>query len=188
MIEKLEEFNKYVVTVGFRDVKIKDIDSFLNLVREKIADAEVQFFDAKLVAGKEHLYFAILNALKAFENKSNISNSLAVEVLLYASAQRQIKKAVGLLGIKPTSSNVAVLILAETELKANKALEDVSNMISGKRDDSILDLSDEKFVGIKKLFGISELELSTELERKGMERKALTDLVIEHVALLALQR
>jgi KEOPS complex subunit Cgi121 len=188
MNEKLEEFNKYVAIVGFRDVKIKDIDSFLNLVREKIRAAEIQFFDAKLVAGREHLYFAILNALKAFENKSNISNSLAVEVLLYASAQRQIKKAVELLGIKPTSSNVAVLILAETELKANKALEDISNIISGKRDDNVIELTDEKFVGIKKLFGISELELSTKLERKGMERKALTDLVIEHVALLALQR
>jgi hypothetical protein len=30
--------------------------------------------------------------------------------------------------------------------------------------------------------------LNAKLERKGMEKKALTDLVIEHVALLAIQR
>jgi len=188
VIKKIEGFDKYVAMVGFKNVKIKDVNNFLSLVREKTADTEVQFFDANLIAGWQHLYFATLNALKAFENRLNISNSLAVETLLYASAQRQIKKAVELLGIKPNSSKVAVLILAETEPKANKTSETVSHFILGKRDDRILELTKEKFDGIKKLFGISESELNAKLERKNMERKALIDLVIEHVALLAIQR
>lgn len=188
MTKRIEEFNKYIVIVGFKDVKIKDANSLLSLVREKTRDAEIQFFDAELIAGWEHLYFAILNALKAFENKLNISNSLAFEILLYASAQRQIKRAVELLGIKSTSSRVAVVILAETELRAKEILETVSHLMSGKHDDSILRLTSEKFDGIRKLFGISESELNAKLERKGMEGKALTDLVIEHVALLTIQR
>lgn len=188
MIRRIEVFNRYVAIAGFKDVKVKDANKLLTLVREKTGDAEVQFFDAKLIAGWEHLYFAVLNALKAFKNKLNISNSLAVEILLYASAQRQIKKAVELLGIKPSSSNIAVLVLADTKLKANKTLETVSRLIHGKRDDSVIELTNEKFDGIKELFGISEPELNAKLERKGMEKKALTDLIIEHVALLALQR
>jgi len=188
VIERIEGFNRYVAIVGFRDVKIKDANSLLSLVRERTVDVEVQFFNAELIAGCEHLYFAVLNALKAFENKLNISNSLAVEVLLYASAQRQIKKAVELLGIKPSSSNVAVLVLAETESKVNKTLETVSHLMLGEQDDSVLELTNEKFDGIRKLFGISESELNAKLEMAGMERKALTDLVIEHVALLAIQR
>lgn len=188
MIKKIEEFNRYIVIAGFKNVKIKDADSLLNLVRERTKDAEVQFFDGELIAGWEHLYFAVLNALKAFENKLNISNNLAVEILLYASAQRQIKKAVELLGIKLDSANVAILVLAETELKAKKTLETVLHIIPGKRDDSILELTDEKFDDIQKLFGISEVELNSKLEGKGAERKALSDLVIEHVALLAIQR
>jgi len=187
-MKNIEGVNRYVAIVGFKDVKVKDANSFLSLVREKTRDTEVQFFDAELIAGWEHLYFAILNALKAFENRLNISNSLAVEILLYASAQRQIKKAVELLGIKLTSSRVAVVILAETELKAKEILETVSHLMSGKRDDSVLELTDEKFDCIKELFDISESELNAKLERKGMERKALTNLVIEHVALLVIQR
>ena len=188
MIKRIKGFNKYVAIVGFKDVKIEDADSLLSLARERTEDAEVQFFNAELVAGWEHLYFAVLNALKAFESKLNISNSLAVEILLYASAQRQIKRAVGLLGIKSSSSNIAAVILAETELKAKEILETVSHLILGKYDDSILELTDAKFDGIRKLFSISESELNAKLERKGMERKALTDLVIEHVALLVIQR
>jgi len=126
--------------------------------------------------------------LKAFENRLNISNSLAVEILLYASAQRQIKKAVELLGIKSSSPNITAVVLAETELKAKEILETLSQTLDAKRDDSVLELTEEKFDGIKKLFGISESELNAKLERRGMERKALTDLVIEHVALLAIQR
>jgi len=187
VIKRIEDFNKCVALVGFREVKIKDADNLLSLVREKTKDVEVQFFNAELIAGWEHLYFAVLNALKAFENKLNISNSLAVEILLFASAQRQIKKAVELLGIKPSSSKVAVLILADTKLRTNKTLETASHLILGKRDDSVLELTNEKFDGIRKLFGISESELNAKLEKKGMERKALTDLVIEHVALLAIQ-
>ena len=188
MKKRIEGFNKCVALVGFREVKIKDADSLLNLVREKAKDVEVQFFNAELIAGWEHLYFAALNGLKAFENRLNISNSLAVEILLYASAQRQIKKAVELLGIKSSSSNIATVVLAETELKAKEILETLSQTLDAKRDDSVLELTEEKFDGIKKLFGISESELNAKLERRGMERKALTDLVIEHVALLAIQR
>jgi KEOPS complex subunit Cgi121 len=188
VIKRIEVFNRYVAITGFRDVKIKDANSLLDLVREKTESTEVQFFDAELIAGWEHLYFAVLNALKAFENGLNISNNLAIEILLYASAQRQINKAVELVGIKSISSNIAVVVLAGTEFKVDKALETVSHLILGKRNDSVLELTNEKFDGIKKLFCISETEMNAKLEKKGMEKRALTNLVIEHVALLAIQR
>ncbi|MGQ9459904.1 MAG: KEOPS complex subunit Cgi121 [Candidatus Bathyarchaeaceae archaeon] len=179
--------NKYIAIAGFRKVKIRDVNHFLESVRREVTEAHVQFFDAKLIASQQHLYFAALNALKAFEDKLNISNSLAVEVLLYASAQRQIRKAVDMLGIKPDSSQVAVLVIAETKLVADTALEAVSKLISGKRDDHILELTDEKFEGVKRLFSISDLEIEAKLKKEGLEREALINLVIEHVALLTTQ-
>jgi len=188
LIKKLEDFDRYVVTAGFRNIKIKDITSFFGTVRRKAGDAHVQFFDAELIAGWEHLYFAALNALNAFKNKTNISKGVAVETLLYASAQGQIEKAVKLLGIKPESSQVAVLIVAETKQKAASALKAVSNLMIGERDDTILELTSGKVKGIKRLFGISDLELEAKLEKEGFEKEALIDLVIEHMALLATQR
>jgi len=188
LTKRLEDFNMYVAIAGFRNVKIKDVNVFLESVRKKIEEAHVQFFDAKWIASRWHLYFAALNALKAFEEKLNISSSLAVEALLYASAQRQIRKAVDMLGIKPSSTQVAVLVIGKTEKEVDTALETISGLMSGERDDDVLELTDEKFEGVKKLFGVSDLELEAKLKREGHERETLVDLVIEHVALLATQR
>lgn len=179
-MKKLEDFDKCLVIAGFRNVKIRDVDGFFGLVRRRVEDAYVQFFDAALIAGWEHLYFAALNALNAFKNKQNISKSLAIEALLFASAQRQIRKAVELVGIKPESSQIAVLIIAETQQKAIAILETISKLMSGERDDDVLELADDKLEGIKRLFDVSDLELKAS--------RSLVDLVIEHTALLATQR
>ena len=188
MIKETEGKHKYIAVVGFKNVKITDVNAFLDAVRQKIGAACVQFFNARFIATKEHLFFAALNALRAFESKMNISNSLAMETLLFASAQRQITKATAKLGIKAESQRVAVLIIAETQRTTTKTLEILSKIVSGERDDSVLELDKEKFEAIRGLFGISDFELNAKLEKTGLENEALVDLVIEHVALLATQR
>ena len=86
---------------------------FLEEFRTETKGAPIQFFDARHVAGPQHLYFAAFNALNVFEKRTNISNNLEVEALLYASAQRQIQKAVEMMGIKQDSTEVAALIMTE---------------------------------------------------------------------------
>jgi len=188
LIKKLEDFNMYAAIVGFTNVKIRDVNSLFSMVRSKVGDANVQFFDAELIASWEHLYFAALNALNAFKNRTNISKSVAIETLLYASAQRQIEKAVELVGIKPESPQVAVLIVAETEQRVASTLKVVSELVMGERDDSALELTNWKVESIERLFGISNLELEAKIEKEGFEKEALIDLVIEHMALLTTQR
>jgi KEOPS complex subunit Cgi121 len=176
--------SKLITILGFRNVKIEDITAFLEAFRRKKEGASAQFFDAKRVAGSEHLYFAALNAIHAFEKKTNISNSLAVEALLYASAQRQIKKAVEMLGVKRGSSEVAVVIIAKNKRENAACIDLVSSMVHGEHDDTVLELTDTKIKSIKKLFNITNREFEAKLKREGLEKEALTDLVIEHTALL----
>lgn len=173
-----------IITVGFRNVQIGDVNAFLEDFRKRNKNVPVQFFDAKHVAGPQHLYFAALNALKAFERKINISNNLAVELLLYASAQRQITKAVELLGLKQGSSEVAALIVADGNHEKECFLRLVAETVSGERDDSVLDLTAQKIDGIRELFQITDTEFEAKLEKQGLEKEALTDLVIERMALL----
>jgi len=189
VIHKLSDFNMYVAIAGFRNAKIDDIDRFFDDVKKELTNVPaVQFFDAKLVATWQHLYFAALNALTVFSNNTNISNSLAIETLLYASAQRQIRKAAETIGVKSTTSDVAVLVIAENENSVNNALKTIQKLIFGKRDDSVTEINQEKFDTIKRFFGISDVELTATLKRKGLEKEALVDLVIEHCALLATRR
>ncbi|MGB8779516.1 MAG: KEOPS complex subunit Cgi121 [Candidatus Bathyarchaeia archaeon] len=188
MLKHIEEFKIYVEISGFKNVKISQAKEFLDKVsKEKPAGVEVQFFDARRVATWQHLFFAALNALTAFKNKENISKTLAMESLLYAAAERQITRAVELVGIAATSSDVAVLIIGKEPRKMESALLMVSKNIGGQRDEKVLELSKDKVVTIRRVFDILEAELRTVMEKNDVD-KAMTDLVVERMALLATQR
>ena len=188
MLKQVKEFRKYLIITGFKDVRIGDAEEFLKTInKEKPPSVEIQFFDASLIATWQHLYFAVLNALTAFKNKTNISKSLAMETLLYASAQRQIRKAMEIMGIKPKTSEMAVLVIGEKLTEVKSALQIVLKFINGKMDEGVLELQKRKIELIKKTFGISELELKTVMKKDDLE-DALTRLVIERMALLATQR
>ncbi len=188
MLKNVQEFGKHVAIAGFRDVKVKDVDALLEKVRRVVSgDVEVQFFDAGLVASWQHLFFAALNALKAFRNGENISKRLAVEILLYASAQRQIRKATEVLGIKPGLKEVAVLVVGDQADQVVGALEAIERLLGGKRDDDVLELTPEKNAKIRRVFEISDAEIEAVVDGKTLEQ-AIIDLVIERVALLATER
>lgn len=185
--ERLSEYGKYMGAVGYRNVKIRNVEQFLEKVRAELGDVQVQFFNAELVAGWEHILFAVLNALTAFKNKRNISNSLVVEALLFASAQRQIKRALQLIGISQNTPKIVAVIIADEQREINEAVEKISEFLHGEEDDSVLEIDDEKFRRIRKVFGISDEELKAKLRREGLEKETLAGLVVEHIALLATQ-
>lgn len=189
MLKAVEEFQKYVITAGFNRARIRDTDDFLQSISKmKEAEVEIQFFDAELIATWEHLYFAALNALTAFKNKANISKSLAMETMLYASAQRQIRRATKLAGIKATTVEVAVLIIGDKKEDVESALSMIQKNLDAQRDDNVLEITKEKMIAIKKTFRISDLELKTVRKKREGVEKALTSLVMERMALLATQR
>lgn len=78
-----------------------------------------QLFDNRYVWGYRHLYSAIWHALNAKKNNRMISKTLSIEVLLYAAGQRQIKKAIALLGVKENVDDVVGLLIGE---KANQVI------------------------------------------------------------------
>ncbi len=174
---------KHMVLEGFKNVKIKNLQTLFVSPKNQAKNYCVQLFDSNLVAGFDHVYFAALNALKAFEEGRNISKDLAVEILLYASGQHQISKAIQLLGIKPGSREVAVLVLSETHEKALEALDKVSQQLQGKQCDGIIDMTKRKTHKIKFSFNIKDTEVKAVMRES--EEQAVTSLLIERAALLA---
>ena len=76
--------------------KIPDTETVINNVKE-IGDRyniELQLVDARLIYGKEHLESAVMHAKRALENKTDLAKSMAVEIILYASGERQISLAI----------------------------------------------------------------------------------------------
>ena len=185
MLKRIEESDKYVGITGFKGVKAEKPELLLKAIRSgKQTDVAVQFFNADLVATWEHLYFAVVNALTAFDIHRNISKNLAIEVMLYASAQRQIRKAIELLGLKPGCADVAVVVVAENPEAVEAALKSVSKHFSQKQEEHVLELSPAKVQSVRRAFTITDEEM-TVVTKNGDANRALVDLVIERMALLS---
>ena len=169
---------------GFRAGAVSDVDRLLDSLEGAVSPQLFQVFDADRVAGWEHLYFAAVNAVKAFEAGSAVSKSLAIEVLLYASCQDQIKRAFKILGLSPSTEQVALLVMADGAEEAERAFERASGLI-GTEDDTVLLVDDEKFEKQRRVYSVSDLELEAV---GGPRNAALTSLLIERGALLPVHR
>ena len=146
----------------------------------------VQFFDADLIATWEHIYFAVLNALTAFATKRNISRNVAMETMLYASAQRQIRKAIGLIGVKRGVANVAVVVIGSEADGLQAAVSALKKQFGKEADEGVLEMSESKAERLREAFRISNEEIKVTGEKSGLEQ-ALVNLVIERMALLSTQ-
>jgi len=186
MQHHFEEFNRYVEITGYRNIAFEKVEEFLKANRKQtLKEVDIQFFEADLVATEQHLYFAVLNALRAFKDKTNISKSLAMETMLYASAQRQIQKSINLIGIKPETKNMAITIIGKKPKQIESLLQDLSICVGSQPNQTTLSITNDKKEKILKVFKItnSEIETLTECDLE----EAIVDLIIERVALLATQ-
>ncbi len=184
MLKYIEEAEKFLEITGFRNLKIENSEEFVKKKRMNLPEnVWVQFFDAGSVASWQHLYFAVLNALLAFKQELNVSKSVAMETMLYASAQRQIQKAIDIMGVKCSSTNVAVVIIGDGAESVQASLSVISKRVGKEPDDDVLEVSDDKAERIRDSFGINAVELEAVLEMRDVI-DCLVDLVIERMALL----
>jgi tRNA threonylcarbamoyladenosine modification (KEOPS) complex Cgi121 subunit len=127
-----------------------------------------QLLDNRLIWGRSHILSAIWHARKAYQNNRMISQSFSMEILLYSAGLRQIKKAVGLLGVTDTTESVLGVLIGENESKilnactaAQKAFNlnldlDLLNNYHLKHQYVLKMLKDEGFAGED--FSYSEIE------------------------------
>lgn len=185
MLKTIPEFSVHVLITGLKS--IRNAQHLVKLINEqKTSSIEMQVLNADHVATWQHLYFAVLNALAVFENGSNISRSLAVETLLYASAQHQIRKATQLMGIHSKTNNAALVIIGKDPVVLSMALSRLKKLASLQEDDHLLELTAAKKRKIQRLFHISETELAT-TSRNRSEEAVLTDMIIERMAMLSVE-
>lgn len=136
------------------------------LRRASELNADIVLMDADKVCGLDHLESAVLHARRAFERGTNASNTLGMEVILYASGEKQISKAKKKMGLHQETDKVAVIVLGKEDV--DQVLVDLDLT----RDDSLLACSLEKATA----FGIDPGELET------VGKDMLSDLVLEKVA------
>jgi len=136
--------------------------------------SEIVILDAALVFGTEHLVSAYEHAKRAFESNTNIAKTFAKEMLLYASGERQISKAIEKMGVKDGASEIAIALI---DHPINAQISELLSALKMKRNDDVL-LPDEKNL---EAFGITKKELSTVPKHKRsklvLEKVAFVDLL-----------
>ena len=162
---------------------IQDIDSFLKQV---ISFAQkhhviIQVFDANMIFGKVHLISSVEHAIRAMRRKTNTTNSLDKEILLYASGERQIKLAIPKMGIKKGNGNIAFVFVNDVKAGGSELsdhlVDEVLESFSLVRDDSVL----EGNMDTLSKFGFKENEIKTVTKTKYghliLEKVAVVDII-----------
>jgi tRNA threonylcarbamoyladenosine modification (KEOPS) complex Cgi121 subunit len=186
LIIDISEDGKFAAVSAFSTPHGLDPSAALRDLRAAIPRAELQFFDATCVAGTEHLEIAAVNALRAIKVGTNISRSLAVETLLYASAQRQIDVAIEMLGVTQNSKTVGFVAFSESQLAAEDVEARIAQFVGADLDETLLDRwSEEKVAEITTIYRITPKELEA-IRMPGQKKTdVITKAVIERVALLS---
>jgi tRNA threonylcarbamoyladenosine modification (KEOPS) complex Cgi121 subunit len=174
----------YVSMAGARNIHVDDVDETLELVRTASEGHLFQLFDARLVAGWRHLYYAAVNAFRAVENGVAVSKGLDVETLLYATCQDQIARAFSLMGVSKKTREVAVVVFGRDPDVITVNARRVAEVL-GDLDDHVLDVDEAKYTLLRKAFEVSDASMETV---GGDPYEALTSLIVEKGALMALRR
>jgi KEOPS complex subunit Cgi121 len=100
MMIELKEYGLYLGILTVRGIYLEDPELLLGRLREEFSGLNVQALNVKNLAGFKHILVSVLTALEAINHKLNIAKNLSMEVLVRASAQRQITEAINILGVK----------------------------------------------------------------------------------------
>ncbi len=161
---------------GF-NVEINDLtklmDSIQNISAENQSDrCVIQLLKADGIAGEKHVLQAVIQALMAFNRGNNVAKDLGLEICVRASAQRQISRAIKILGINEGKVGICAVTVDCDE----NILEKLNKNLGEKNKDVLYPNIDL----LKKLYGISndEIQSAGNIERALIERTALLNLEI----------
>ncbi|MDD3984500.1 MAG: KEOPS complex subunit Cgi121 [Methanobacterium sp.] len=165
-----ENYKEYNIQIGGFKTHITDFRQFMNDLK-RFDNCMIQVMDAEGAAGIEHVTHATIHAINAFSRKQNIANDLGLEICVRTSGQRQISQALKMLGIKNGNINICVIAV-----DCNKNIMDRLSDILGKRDDKVLEPSENI---LKNIYQISDIEIET--------IGNITNLLMERTALLIVE-
>jgi KEOPS complex subunit Cgi121 len=160
--------------------KIQNVESFLEKIQDFAQNYSIiiQVLNADMIYGKNHLQSSVEHAIRAMERKTNTTNSLGMEILLYASGERQLKLAINKMGVKQGKNNIAFIFLCNNKKIKNRMIDNlIDEMLESFslcKNNTILD-GDKS---VLKKFCIDENEIKTVNEDK------YGDLILEKIAMV----
>ncbi len=163
-------------------------DALVKLASEKDEGIyAIQFLDSSLIVSIGHLLSAAQNAVNAWKGDYMLTRGLDAEILVYASAQRQISRAIENLGIRDGLQSIALVVVGGSK-------KDVRNVITkmitkvGEEAKTAFVPDRERLERIMHHYGVNEKEVKALTDSDEIEiwAEALSRCVVSRVSLVAL--
>ena len=187
------------------NLELEGFFNLIDLIQNQFEDVILQFFNRKLILNFNHIFYAIYHTLKSFHLKTNISNKMGIEFLLYLGGNRQIKKAIESFGITTHQINQGTIDFCIISINNNLRMILTEILTRTKAKEISFDLGKKSYTEfeiIRKYFRINENQIKTVLKSYRVNAEdtfskesnfenlylALEDLICEKMVLLSLER
>jgi len=146
----------------------------------------VQLLNAQLIANEFHLLSAAQNAIKAQQGNYMISRGLDVEIIVFASAQRQIGRALDELGVYDGLDELALVVIGSDPTSVERSVKELTEAI-GTEIIPPFAATEEHIERVKQHFQISDKEINTLSDSETPQSKlgALSRCIVSRVSLVA---
>ena len=206
IVKSITDQNGLKTYVNINQVELKSKISFQEIltiigkIQDDFSNFLLQFFNEKYILNSEHIINACYFVENAFLSKSNISNKKHIELLLYLSTKRQIKKGLADFGL--TIDNIKNRRVSYCIVSSEQNFDKINDTIEARLNTVNLEVnidtqSLEKYNSILNYFSITQNQLNSILRSYGQNPKlssenykilALNDLICEKMALLSLEK
>ena len=161
---------------------------FQNATKE-YPEVSIQLVDLDRVPGQRYLKLATVNAENSFHSKQPITKTLAMELLLYISAEKQIVRALKHVGITPETCRIAAVALGVDRDRVLAAADFLSGSLGQGSEDGLLDdWSRLRIKNVRSGFDIGEKEIKATIRKNEAKRMAIERLAVERSAMLAAKK
>ncbi len=151
----MDNITDNIQILGYKG-EIKNIPEVLdnvNKIKDQCCDAGViQLMDARAVGGKKHVLHGTIQAIQAFNRGTNLANDLGIEICIRISAQRQISKALKVLGLYEGEMDICIVMIDCPDY----FVDQLNTMFE--RNDSVFE---EDIQYLKEVYNISDKELES---------------------------
>jgi KEOPS complex subunit Cgi121 len=146
----------------------------------------IQLLNGQLIANEIHLLSATQNAIKAQQGDYMISRSLDVEVIVFASTQRQIGRALEALGVYDGLEELALVVIGTDSSQVEHSIKELADAIGAEVVPAFA-VSEDRIERVKQHFQISDKEISALSDSDALQSKldALSRCIVSRVSLVA---
>jgi tRNA threonylcarbamoyladenosine modification (KEOPS) complex Cgi121 subunit len=178
-----------------QNIGVAEIHNSKNLTQQELVQLAaslsedsltVQFLNAFLIADEVHLLSAAQNAINAQQGEYMLSRSLDVEIIVFASTQRQIGRALDALGVYDGIDNIAVVVVSPGSTSVKNTIGEIIKKV-GEEVVPPFKATRNRLDQIKHHYQITDKEIDAIEESEATESRmsALARCVASRVALVA---